>query len=28
VTYGFGKTDDYELKFDDFESLTKYYMSL
>jgi phosphoglycolate phosphatase len=28
VAYGFGKTDDYELKFDDFESLTKYYMSL
>ncbi|WP_183565048.1 HAD family hydrolase [Mucilaginibacter sp. SP1R1] len=28
VTYGFGQTDDYELKFDDFESLTKYYMSL
>jgi phosphoglycolate phosphatase len=28
VTYGFGKTDDYELKFDDFESLTKYYMNL
>lgn len=28
VSYGFGKTDDYELKFDDFESLTKYYMSL
>ncbi|MBB6127675.1 HAD family hydrolase [Mucilaginibacter lappiensis] len=28
VTYGFGKTDDYALKFDDFKSLTKYYMSL
>lgn len=28
VSYGFGKTDNYELKFDDFESLTKYYMSL
>jgi phosphoglycolate phosphatase len=28
VTYGFGKTDDYALKFDDFGSLTKYYMSL
>ena len=28
VTYGFGQTDDYALKFDDFGSLTKYYMSL
>jgi phosphoglycolate phosphatase len=28
VTYGFGKTDDFDIKFDDFESLTQYYLSL
>lgn len=28
VTYGFGKTEDYQYKFDDFESLTTYYMGL
>ena len=28
VSYGFGKTDDYDQKFDDFESLTAYYMGL
>jgi len=28
VSYGFGVTDDYDLKFDDFKSLTDYFMSL
>ena len=28
ASYGFGNTDDYDQKFDDFESLTQYYMSL
>ncbi|MGB4399898.1 MAG: HAD family hydrolase [Daejeonella sp.] len=28
VTYGFGNTDDFDLKFDDFNSLTDYYMNL
>jgi len=28
VSYGFGKTDDYDLKFDDFHSLTAYFMDL
>jgi len=28
VSYGFGKTDDYDLKFDDFKSLTSYFMNL
>jgi phosphoglycolate phosphatase len=28
VSYGFGKTDDYDLKFDDFGSLTDYFMGL
>lgn len=28
VSYGFGNTDDYDNKFDDFESLTQYYLSL
>jgi phosphoglycolate phosphatase len=28
VSYGFGNTDDYDLKFDDFGSLTKYFMAL
>ena len=28
VSYGFGTTDDYDLKFDDFKSLTDYFMSL
>jgi len=28
VSYGFGQTDDYDLKFDDFKSLTDYFMSL
>jgi len=28
VSYGFGNTDDYDYKFDDFESLTQYYLSL
>ncbi|GAA3964444.1 HAD family hydrolase [Mucilaginibacter dorajii] len=28
VSYGFGHTGDFDLKFDDFESLTDYYMSL
>jgi len=27
VTYGFGTTDDYDLKFDDFAALTEYFMS-
>lgn len=28
VSYGFGHTDDYDLKFDNFKSLTEYFMSL
>lgn len=28
VSYGFGNTDDFDNKFDDFESLTQYYLSL
>lgn len=28
VTYGFGTTDDYDLKFDDFKSLTEHFMAL
>lgn len=28
VSYGFGETDDYDLKFDDFTSLTEYFMGL
>jgi len=28
VSYGFGKTDDYDIKFDDFKSLTDYFMEL
>ena len=28
VTYGFGNTDDYDQKFDDFESFTQYYLGL
>jgi len=28
VSYGFGKTDDYDVKFDDFPSLTKYFLEL
>jgi phosphoglycolate phosphatase len=28
VSYGFGTTEDYDLKFDDFKSLTDYFMSL
>ena len=28
LTYGFGTSDDYDLKFDDFESLTNYFISL
>ncbi len=28
VTYGFGKTDKYDLKFDSFEELTNYFMNL
>lgn len=28
VTYGFGNTADYDLKFDDFKSLTDYFMGL
>jgi phosphoglycolate phosphatase len=28
VSYGFGKTDDFDLKFDDFKSLTLYFMEL
>lgn len=28
LTYGFGKTSDYDLKFDTFESLTAYFMDL
>jgi len=28
VSYGFGQTDDYDLKFDDFKSLTAYFMNL
>jgi phosphoglycolate phosphatase len=28
VSYGFGHTEDFDLKFDDFESLTAYYMNL
>lgn len=28
VSYGFGNTNDYDLKFDDFKSLTSYFMAL
>ena len=28
VTYGFGTTDDFDQKFDDFNSLTNYFMDL
>ncbi|HAL82295.1 MAG TPA: hypothetical protein DCO83_08700 [Mucilaginibacter sp.] len=28
VSYGFGNTEDYDLKFDDFSSLTNYFMAL
>jgi phosphoglycolate phosphatase len=28
LTYGFGTSDDYDLKFDDFKSLTNYFISL
>jgi phosphoglycolate phosphatase len=28
VTYGFGTSDDYDLKFDDFRSLTSFFMNL
>jgi phosphoglycolate phosphatase len=28
VSYGFGTTDDYDLKFDDFTSLTNYFLNL
>jgi len=28
VSYGFGSTDDYDLKFEDFKSLTDYFMTL
>ncbi|MDP9079470.1 MAG: HAD family hydrolase [Bacteroidota bacterium] len=28
VSYGFGETEDYDLKFDDFDSLTDYFMEL
>lgn len=28
VSYGFGETDDYNLKFDNFKSLTDYFMAL
>lgn len=28
LTYGFGKTEEYDLKFDDFRSLTSYFMEL
>jgi phosphoglycolate phosphatase len=28
MTYGFGDTDDYDLKFDDFKSFTDYFMEL
>jgi phosphoglycolate phosphatase len=28
VSYGFGQTDDYDLKFDDFNSLVKYFVNL
>jgi phosphoglycolate phosphatase len=28
VSYGFGTTEDYDLKFDDFKSLTSYFMDL
>ena len=28
MSYGFGETDDYDLKFDDFKSFTDYFMSL
>ena len=28
MTYGFGETEDYDLKFDDFESFTAYFMGL
>ncbi|MDN3547954.1 HAD family hydrolase [Mucilaginibacter aquaedulcis] len=28
VTYGFGKTDNYELRFDSFDELTEYYIGL
>jgi phosphoglycolate phosphatase len=28
VSYGFGETDDYDVKFDNFKSLTDYFMGL
>jgi phosphoglycolate phosphatase len=28
LTYGFGTSDDYDLKFDDFNTLTNYFMNL
>lgn len=28
VSYGFGKTDDYDVKFDDFNALTQYFLNL
>jgi phosphoglycolate phosphatase len=28
VSYGFGQTDDYDLRFDDFKSLTEYFINL
>ena len=28
LTYGFGTTDDYDLKFDDFITFTEYFMNL
>jgi phosphoglycolate phosphatase len=28
VSYGFGQTDDYDLKFDDFNSLVNYFVNL
>ena len=28
MTYGFGKTDNYELKFDSFSQLTDYFLKL
>lgn len=28
LTYGFGTSDDYDFKFDDFKSLTNYFISL
>ncbi len=28
LSYGFGKTDEYDVKFDDFKAFTNYFMGL